>query len=229
MATATEAVSPNGTKAKAGKADAAEAAAQPAIRLKPIEKETIIVPIRGVTPLIMQKWSEKAKNMMREKQSGGAVKPKHGKKVPEDDAEAATYRLPDGTPGLPATAFKAALCDAARMFEGVTMTQLKTCIFVEGVGPEQLVAITGDRTIREDTPRNATGVVDLRYRPQFDPWSADISITYPKSVLDIESVLQLVTAAGDGGVGSWRPSSPKSKSGSYGRFEINTEREVRVV
>jgi hypothetical protein len=217
------------TKATSNGKPEQEAQASTPIRLRPIEKHTYEVPILGITPLIMQKWSEKALQMMRDKQYGAKAQPKRAPKEPEVDAEAATYRLQDGRAGMPATAFKAAISDAARMFEGITMTQLKISIFVEGEGPEQLVAIEGPEETREDTPRNATGVVDLRYRKQFWPWTAVLPITFPTSVLDIESVLMLVNAAGDGGVGSWRPSSPKSKSGSYGRFAVDTAHDVRQV
>lgn len=200
-----------------------------AIRLEPIALATYVVPIRGITPLIPHKWSAKSLRMMRESQSGSKAKPKKEPKDPETEAEGATYRLPDGQPGMPATAFKAAIADAARHFDGVTMVMLKQAIFVAGDGPDQLVAITGDSYIREDTPRNATGVADLRYRRCFDQWSADLEIQFVTSAIDLGSVLSLVDAAGLGGVGDWRPSAPKSKSGTFGRFAVDTDREIRQV
>lgn len=190
-----------------------------AIDLKPLRKEIIEVPIVGVTPVIPHKWSEKAKRMMRDKQTGKAI-PKKEPKDPAQEAADATYWLPDGRPGMPAVAFKAAIASAARHFEGVTMTALKEATFVRGEGADQLVPIDGDITMREDTPRNASGVADLRYRNQIWPWSTVLTIEFLASALTAEAIVALVDAAGMGGVGDWRPSAPKSKTGTYGRFQV---------
>lgn len=202
--------------------------AESAIRLEPLQLITAEVPIIGVTPVIPHKWSEKALRMMREKQSGKATRAKKEAKMPEEEAEASTYRLPDGRPGMPATAFKAAIVDSVRFFEGLTMVQAKVSFFVEGVGPDQLVAIESpnEPVLREDTPRNATGVADLRYRYMYEPWSAVLPITFLENMMDLGSLLALVNAAGNGGIGDWRPSAPKSKTGTYGRFRVNLDRPV---
>lgn len=200
-----------------------------AIRLEPLAVVTFAVPITGVTPVIPHKWSEKALRMMREAQSGNKARKKHDPKVPEDEAEGATYRLPDGRPGMPATAFKAAIVDSVRFFRGITMVQAKQSFFVEGEGPDQLVAIEGPFYIREDTPRNANGVADLRYRYCYWPWSTVLPITFMPSVVDLQSVLALVNAAGHAGVGDWRPSAPKSKTGTFGRFEVAADAEIKRI
>jgi hypothetical protein len=199
------------------------------IKLEPLAVATYEIPVIGVTPLIPHKWGAKALRMMRESQSGPKAKAKREPKVPEQEAEDATYRLKDGRPGMPATAFKAAIADAARFFDGITIVQAKQAFFVEGEGPDQLVAIDGESYIREDTPRNATGVADLRYRRCFDQWQTTLRVTFVTSAIDLSSVLSLVNAAGLGGVGDWRPSSPKSKSGTFGRFAVDLERDIRQV
>lgn len=192
----------------------------PEIKLEVIERAIISIGIEGASPLIPHKWSEKSLRMMREAQSGSKARAKHTAKIPEEEAEGALYRLPDGTPGMPATAFKAAIAGAARLFQGVTMTALKAAIFVHGDGPDQLVPIEGEMTLREDTPRNATGVADLRYRYSFWPWRAELQVEFLTAVIDKESVVALVDAAGNGGVGDWRPSAPKSLTGTFGRFRV---------
>lgn len=190
------------------------------VSLTPIKRETIEIPIQGVSPLIPHRWSEKARNMMRLKQSGSKARAKHDPKDPQTEAEAALYRLADGRPGMPATAFKAATVAAARLYDGITMTALKSALFVQGEGDEQLVEITGDMTLREDMPRNSGGTSDLRYRYSFHPWSAILTVTYVPVLIDCDSVINLVDAGGNGGVGDWRPSAPKSMTGTYGRYEV---------
>jgi hypothetical protein len=201
----------------------------PAIRLEPIGVNTFKIPVRGLSPLIMHAWSEKALNMMREKQSGNRSRKKLEPKVPADEAEAATYRLPDGRPGMPATAFKSAIVGASRLFDGLTLVETKQLLFVEGEGADQLVAIEGESYIREDTPRIGMGTTDLRYRPCFPEWSTELKVTFVPQRIDLESILNLVNAAGLGGIGEWRPSAPKSLTGTFGRFEVNADDGIEQV
>jgi hypothetical protein len=121
---------------------------------------------------------------------------------------------------MPATAFKAAMVGACRLFEGISMTQAKSLFYVVGEGDEQLVPIEGEARVREDTPRNQTGVADLRYRMQFYPWSTTLVVRFTKVAIDADSIAALLDAGGRGGVGDWRPSSPKSHTGTFGQFEV---------
>ena len=190
------------------------------IQLEPIQRQRVEIPIVGLAPVIPHKWSEKSLRLMREKQSGKKARAQHDAKVPEEEAEAALYRLDDGRPGMPATAFKAAITGAARMFEGVTMTALKQAVFVVGDGGDQLVPVDGELQLREDTPRNNNGTADLRYRYQIWPWHAVLTVEFLPAMIDQDSLAALVDAGGNGGVGDWRPSSPKSQTGTYGRFAV---------
>lgn len=195
---------------------------EPTFRLRRLDRVTFEVPISGTAPLIVNRWSEKAKQQMLDAQQS-KVRVKKDPKDPVANFEAARNRLPDGRDGMPATAFKAAIVGAIRLFDGLTLVLGKTVFHVIGEGPDQLVPIEyGDLTMREDTVRNASGVADLRYRPQYHPWSATLTIRTIANQFDHESVLALVDAAGIGGVGEWRPSAPKSLSGSFGTFEVVT-------
>ncbi len=177
--------------------------------------ERITLAIEGETPLIVHNWDKKAKEMMLAKQQGKAV-PKKAAKDPEADYEASRYKLPDGSDGFPASGFKAAIVGAGRMFENLPMTKLKVAIRVNG----EYVKINGEPHMREDMVRLETGVADIRYRACFDTWSAVLDITYNAGAVSKEQLVNLVNAAGFGGVGEWRPSAPKSASGSYGTFHV---------
>lgn len=192
-------------------------------RLTRVRRETFQVPIIGLSPLIPHRWSEKAKRQMRDKQTAPTkARERLEAKEISAEAEASLYRLADNRPGMPATAFKAATTAAARFYgKDVTLVSLKAALFVVGEGDEQLVPIIGDMTMREDTPRNTGGGADLRYRYSFWPWSAVLNIQYLPAVIDRDSVVNLVDAGGNGGVGDWRPSAPKSLTGTYGRYTVN--------
>lgn len=188
--------------------------------LRRLERVVFEVPIQGTSPLIVNRWSEKSKEMMLAAQQTKA-RPKKDPKHPVANFEASRYRFPDGRDGFPATAFKAAIVHAGRMFDGVTQVLLKQTVIVIGEGQDQLVALDfGQVTMREDTPRNASGVADLRYRAQFWPWSCSLKVRTIAGQFDHESILSLVDAAGIGGVGEWRPTSPKSATGTFGTFEV---------
>lgn len=191
------------------------------IQLERLKRARIEVDVVGRSPLIPHRWSQKALQMMRNKQFGlPATRPEP--KNPQEEAEQATYWLDEAhtRPGMPATAFKAAMADSARYFNGLTIVGLKRALFVEGEGDDQLVEVFGELTMREDTPRNATGVADLRYRNMIWPWRARLTVVYLESMITAESVVAVVDAAGNSGVGDWRPSSPKSNSGTFGTFEV---------
>lgn len=189
------------------------------IQLAKIERETVKLNLKGTAPLIVHRWSDKAKGEMLDKQTGKRRVKEF--KNPEQQFESSIYRLPDGTPGFPNIAFKAATIGAARYFQGVTMELLKRSLFFHGEGPEQLVRITGSEPqLREDMV-NVGGVkrvADIRYRAMFPDWSAEVLITYLPSMMSLDSVVALVNAGGMGGIGEWRPE--KSATGSYGTYEV---------
>lgn len=191
--------------------------------LERIAYEVVEIPIVGETELIVHKWSEKAKRMMLDKQMNPGARQKKEAKNPEEDYQSSLYQLEDGSYGIPAAAFKAAIVGACRLFDGLPMTQAKIAIQVLGEGSQQLVPLTeGEPYMREDMVRLETGVADIRYRGGFPTWKAVLRIKFNSSLLTLQSLVNLVDAAGQGGVGEWRPSAPKSASGSYGTFRVET-------
>ena len=192
------------------------------IEMQAIGLETVEIPIEGVTELIVHRWSAKAKKAMLDKQMGVAKQKKEAK-VPEEDYEDSMYRLDDGGYGFPATGFKAAIVGACRLYDDLPMTRAKMAIYVEGEMNQEgevLVRIEATPRMREDMVRLQTGVADIRYRAGFPKWRATLKVTCVKRLLSVDQLINLVNAAGLGGIGEWRPSAPKSATGSYGRFRV---------
>jgi hypothetical protein len=150
-------------------------------------------------------------------------------KDPEAEYQAAFYRMADGDYGFPVIAFKAATVGGARFYSGVTMTQLKQCMFFRGeVGDDGrgMARIEGEPHMREDTVTVGRGGHDLRYRPEFAEWKTTLTVVYVKSMLTRESVLSLIDAGGMGvGVGEWRV----EKGGDFGTYQLDESRDVEVV
>lgn len=181
--------------------------------------DTLELHVEGVSPLIVSRFDEKAKEQMLAAMQTKTRKVKEPKD-PEKEYQRRRYILADGRDGFPAVGFKAAIIGGARQFEGVTMTALKSQLYVHGEGVEMLVPIDGDISMREDAVRVGNGVADLRYRPMYWPWKATVRIDFLSALLSPESVVALALAGGMGGIGEWRPSAPKSLTGSYGRFTV---------
>lgn len=193
-----------------------------------IAAETLSVPIVGTAPLLVHKFSEKAKRQMLDAMQG-KKSPKQPKD-PKAEYEAAFYRMKDGGYGFPAIAFKAATVSASRFYgKSVTMTSLRQFIFIQGeLGEDgqQMVSLVGEPSMREDVVRVGMGGTDLRYRPQFLEWQTTLQITYVTSALTRDSLLSLIDAGGLGvGVGEWRP----EKKGDFGTYTIDPTRDVEVI
>jgi hypothetical protein len=197
------------------------------IAIDQIAQATIRVPILGVSPLIMHKFSEKAKRQMLDAAQGRRA-PKEPKD-PQAEFEASLYRLDEGY-GMPADAFKQATVGAARFYgKQLTMTALNQFIFITGeVGDDgrQLVRIEGEPRMREDVARVGRGGSDLRYRPEFYPWSARLDVTYFSNAITRETVLSAIDAGGLAiGVGDWRP----ERKGTFGTYRIDPEADIEVL
>lgn len=204
------------------------------IVVRPLNLVTIEVPVEGMTPLITNPWSEKMKEKLRGDQGigvePGAAKRKKEAKNPDEEYESRlnAYRLPNGGNGFPAVAFKAAMVEAARFVEGLTMVEARSLFHVSGVDDVELVTINGEPKMREDFPRNANGNVDIRYRPTFPDWSATLRVRFDADLIDAASVVNLLNRAGTAvGVGEWRPMSKQSKSGQYGCFAVREGKKKR--
>lgn len=200
----------------------------PQIAIDRIPSESIIVPIIGTSPLIVHRFSEKAKRAMLDNMQGQRS-PKEPKD-PKTEYEAAFYELRDGGYGFPVIAFKAATVSAARFYgKSVTMTSLRQFLFFSGEpgkDGQQLAVLDGIPEMREDVVTVGQGGHDLRYRPQFTEWSTQLRVTYVKSALTRGSVLSLIDAGGLGvGVGEWRP----EKKGDFGTYQIDPNRDVEIV
>lgn len=195
------------------------------IHIDRIAAETIRVPILGTTPLIVNRFSEKAKRQMLDAMQG-----RKSPKVAKDPAaeyDAAFYRFADGSCGFPSAAFKLATIEASRFYgKDVTKVGLRQFLFVFGEGRHELARIEGDPQMREDVVRVGRGGADLRYRPEFTDWRTTLEVTYVTSALTRDSVLSLIDAAGMGvGVGEWRP----ERDGTNGTFRIDPDSTVEVL
>jgi hypothetical protein len=216
------------------KLEALEAKAT-AIRLVPMLIRTIYVPIMGDTTLITHAWSEKAKKMMLDKQMGKAPAARE-KKDPDKEFRGAMYLYPKTHPNFPeqpaltAAAFKGACVNGVRQIPGMTMTAVKGLFFTMGLEHTDYVPIFNAKPRnRCDMVRLESGVADIRFRPEYDVgWCTLVPVRFDESTLSLEQLLHIFNKGGfHGGVCEWRPSAPKSATGSHGQFHVASEDEVK--
>jgi hypothetical protein len=218
-----------GTTTTLEELDASLAGASPVV-ITPIKRQTVIVPIVGTTPLIVHNFSAKSRQMMLDAMQG--KKAPAQKKDPEAEYHDAFYFMNDGeSSGFPAIGFKSAIVSAARFYgKDVKMTELRQFIFVRGEMSQHhqlpLIRIDGEPEMREDTVRVGMGKADLRYRPWYRDWRAALEIQFVSSLIDLNSLVSLIEAAGMGvGIGEWRP----EKKGEFGTFAVDQDSDILIV
>lgn len=182
----------------------------------------VTIPIVGISPLIVHAWSEKSKKMISDKQAGKAKNKKHEIRQPEEEYQDAKHISISGWEGFPAAGFKAAMIRGAKMI-GMVMKDTQTAFFINAECDEtQLVRIHGESRMRTDMVRVGMGSSDIRYRPEYPDWYAELNIEFNEGIISVDQIYQLVKAAGYGcGVGEMRPEKGKF---NYGRFKLANEK-----
>lgn len=197
--------------------------------------ETASFKIRGTTPYVQNKFSNKAKEQIKETQMAGSTGKKGKKREAKDFQgcyEAAIHRSNEGWVGIPAPGFRAAMVSACRLV-GFQMTKAKLGFFVEpdGIDSEDgtsLVRITkGEPAYHEAAVRNETGVLDMRARPMWMPgWEAEVRIKFDADMFTLTDIANLLLRAGQQvGIGEGRPDSKNSCGMGWGLFTIVEEEE----
>ncbi len=200
--------------------------------IPPIQRRVLTVRLVGISPLIQHRWSEKAKEMMRQKQQEGKKTRSRDLRDPDEEGKAAGYYTEDGKPGVLAIAIKAAVIESAHLDLGIPKTLVRKALFIRPMGREvvlPLETVTGKGKVKgeieEDMVRVGQGSADLRYRPYFYDWAVTTEWEIDAELLKDEDLLKLLDRAGFGvGIHEWRP----EKGGEYGRFKIDTNFKVKA-
>lgn len=197
------------------------------IEIPALSLQQVFVPIVGISPLIVHRFGEKQKKMLRDKI---LKKAKAGRPVkdPEQEYQDSLYKFRDGKrTGFPSVGFKGAMIRACRGL-GMIMVDTRVQIHVvpdEYNGEYQLTEIFGDHEIHESFPRVANGNPDLRYRAIYPEWSALLTINYNDSVFSSEQIMNIVNWSGQCGIGEWRPE--KNNTGAFGMYQVSAHPVIK--
>jgi len=200
------------------------------ITIKAPNLQTVLFSVVGKAPYMQHRFYKKAE-MMAKHEAGSTARGKKQREARqfEEEYQEAMHISADGWHGIPAPAFRAALISACRLV-GFQMTKAKLSVFVEADGfcakdGTPLVRITkGEPEMTVMHTRNETGVVDLRARPMWQQWGADVRLTFDADQFTETDVANLLMRAGmQVGIGEGRPDSKKSAGLGYGLFTLSSE------
>lgn len=191
------------------------------------------ISITGTAPLVQCKFSHKAREkMMADMSTPKAAKKARTEREPRDydrDFIQAQHISTAGWVGIPCPAFRAAMIDACRTV-GLVMTRAKMAVFVlpdgfdrdEGTPLVKIEASPPEKT--ESLVRNDNGSADIRIRPMWREWGANVTVEFDADMITAESVVNLLERAGrQVGVGEGRPFSKNSVGQGWGTFTVRTE------
>ena len=186
---------------------------------------TALFAIRGLSPLVIHRFSAKTKQQMKDTMEAGSTA--RGKKVREAKSTDQTYmearyRSAKGWDGFHAGAIRQALISACRLV-GFKMTLAKLSVFVEADGVDAqepqvpLIRIYGTPTKQEDMARVATGAPYVTVRAAYHDWSAAVRIRYDADQFTLQDVTNLMSRVGcQVGIGEGRPDSKNSAGMGWG-------------
>lgn len=200
------------------------------LTILPPNLQTGVFHIRGTAAYVQNKFSAKARQIIRETQEAGSTAKKGKKRDPKNFQqcyELAQHMSASRENGIPCAGFRAALISACRL-AGFAMTRAKLSVFVEADATDEtegtgMVLFTkGKPGYTEHWVRNESGVVDLRARPMWRAgWEATLRIRFDADQFTLEDVANLLMRVGmQVGIGEGRPDSKKSAGMGWGLFEL---------
>ena len=211
------------------------------IHIAPPNMKTGEVWIKGTAPLVIHKFSHKAKMQIKAKQEAGSTATKNRKKDSKDFTECfneSRHISMDGWDGIPASAFRNACISACRLV-GFKMTYAKMSLFICEDGWDKDEGTPLVKIISPEPPRmlesmvrigGITKTVDISVRPQWLEWGARLRFRYDADQFTARDVVNLIARAGmQCGICEGRPDSSNSTGMGWGTFDITTKDEVMKI
>lgn len=181
--------------------------------------QTVQLKVTGLTPLIQNKMKETVIQEMADVRAGKKTKVNAARTAidPQKEFIKSAYQQDDGGFGFPASAFKQCAVRAGKGI-GLAMTDARTLFFVLPNAPDgECVALKSNKPVMRQDPVNVKTGKDLRFRPEFRNWSANLDIRFDADRITIDQIANLLNHGGQTvGVGEWRP----EKNGTFGTFHV---------
>jgi len=180
-------------------------------------KETKIkVRVEGISPLLMNRFRDKAIEGKSKKRTGSML---------TEDIEDKLY-IYEGTPYIPSVYFRNCIVEASKQFKIIgkgKSTYSKIVGATVDVFPEMISLKQGFEPFRIAAVNPMTKGRMMVTRPRFNKWNVEFEIILNDDGVDKEVMNEILTQAGRYvGIGDWRP----EKKGMFGKFMVTSFKEV---
>lgn len=179
----------------------------------------INVKIQGVTPLLMNRFTEEAEI----KVSSGVSTVTVGKKgTPREQAEKKAYIDTEGNLYIPGPNIFSCLIQAGKFHKAgkSKVTTAKNSLVPAGIAIREIVCPLNTKDFEVDSRSvviPSTGGRIMAHRPRLDEWGVSFTLDVDDAMFSPEFVRQLVDDAGSKiGLGDFRP----DRKGPFGKFVV---------
>lgn len=185
------------------------------IEVRKLVKTQLKVPIRGTSPLLMEKMDMAVVQKYNKKKALKMTKT--DTRLEEEKVPDKIHHTENGNVGFPASGFMKGMIESAPNL-GLYKKDVRGSVRIAG----NIIPIDFKKQVVNEAWGRQSGISKapmLIVRPEFREWSCELDITFDASVVSTEQIVNLINSAGfHQGIGSWRP----EKGGSYGQYEVVT-------
>lgn len=208
------------------------------LTIAPLRQAIMTIPIVGVSPLKVLRFSQKKRNLMATTQEAGEQSKTKRKREPKDfkaEYEDAKYRCTVTEKGkeltwlgLNANGVRNGCIETCRM-AGFVMTRAKMSVFcvedgLDNIDATPLCRIYGEPEMVVDPVRNANGSPDLRPRVMFRRWKMTLRIRFDEDQFSASDIINLMIRVGQqNGLGEGRPNGTQGCGTGNGIFTVDAE------
>jgi len=191
------------------------------IKIEPIVVGEFTVNIKGKAPLIMDKFTDAAKDLIIAKQTGVSKGNKKKIRDIKDEIKHAIHITSKGKIGFPAYGFKRGMAECTSFVGDKFFSKKLVYGAVRIVNTEDgLVPITYKK---QDVLEHNIGH-NVKYSPQFHDWGCKLTIRYDKNNISAQDIITLLNYAGFYvGIGGNRPKGGGGGTGEFGTYEVSNK------
>lgn len=181
------------------------------------------IKIHGMTPLMMDRFPDTAKNFILGKQFGLSKTKANKLRNKDIELEEALHKQENGEYCFPAFAFKKGMMDITSFVGDKKFSKklVSGSVFIVNDcfnqdGTPSVPIITDGWTEHKNWIR-----FNVKFVPVFKNWGAELIVEYnPENITADDIVTCLDTAGRMVGIGSWRPYGTDGGSGNYGKYGV---------